>query len=77
MTYKSGGLLKYEQRLESPDKKSQKTKKMPPQYEETTSNDEALHSSLAENLTKVKNSLGNSGDLVVRDFKMGSPFYVK
>jgi len=60
-------------------RKARKPKKMVPQYEEKemTTNKEALSSSLAENLTKVKDSLGNSGDLVVRDFKMGKPFLCK
>ncbi|MFS0907304.1 spore germination protein, partial [Priestia aryabhattai] len=58
-------------------KKARKPKKMVPQYEEATSNNGVLSSSLAENLTKVKDSLGNSGDLVVRDFKMGKPFLCK
>ncbi|OLO24243.1 spore germination protein, partial [Priestia megaterium] len=60
-------------------RKARKPKKMVPQYEEKemNTNSETLTSSLAENLTKVKDSLGNSGDLVVRDFKMGKPFLCK
>ncbi|WP_416435144.1 spore germination protein [Priestia megaterium] len=60
-------------------KKSRKPQKNMPQYKEIkiTSDNETLSSSLDENLTKIKESLGNSGDLVVRDFKMGKPFLCK
>lgn len=60
-------------------KKSRRPHKTVQQYEETeiVSNNEELHSSLVENIEQIKESLGNSGDLVIRSFKTGKPFFHK
>ncbi|MCM3537820.1 spore germination protein [Priestia endophytica] len=60
-------------------KKQKKSKKEAPYYEETevASNEEALKSSLEENLKKIMEALGNSEDVVVRNFTMGKPFVRK
>lgn len=60
-------------------KKSRRPHKTVQQYEETeiVSNNEGLHSSLVENIEQIKESLGNSGDLVIRSFKTGKPFFHK
>ncbi|WP_129726296.1 spore germination protein [Ectobacillus funiculus] len=49
------------------------------QYEETeiTSNEQKLSSNINENLTNIRTVLGNSGDLIIREFKMGKPFLHK
>lgn len=59
-------------------KKREKRKKTL-QYDavEITSNTQELSLYLDENIKKIRESLGNSGDLVVRDFKMGKPFLHK
>jgi spore germination protein KA len=38
------------------------------------SNDKEIHSSLDENIEQIKDSFGNSGDLIIRSFRMGKPF---
>lgn len=45
------------------------------QYEETeiTSNKQELNLYIDENLTNIRNVLGNSGDLIIREFKIGKP----
>lgn len=44
---------------------------------DTASNIMEISSLLEENIKKMKEDLGNSGDLVVREFKMGVPLYHK
>lgn len=49
------------------------------QYEESeiTLNKQELSLYIDENLTNIREVLGNSGDLVIREFKMGKPFLHK
>ncbi|SMQ79746.1 spore germination protein KA [Bacillus sp. OV166] len=56
--------------------KKRKKGKAPFHYEdlEITSNTEELSLYLDENIKRIRESLGNSGDLAVREFKMGKPF---
>ncbi|MBT2700872.1 spore germination protein [Bacillus sp. ISL-40] len=55
--------------------KKRKKRKQTLQFEETeiTSNKEELSGHLDENLKNIKEALGNSGDLGIREFKMGKP----
>jgi spore germination protein KA len=55
--------------------KKRKKRKQTLQYEETkiTSNKQELSEHLDENLKNIKEALGNSGDLGIREFKMGKP----
>lgn len=55
--------------------KKQKRRKKTFDHEETaiTTNKQELSEHLDENLTNIKETLGNSGDLVIREFKTGKP----
>ncbi|HTG69145.1 MAG TPA: spore germination protein [Candidatus Udaeobacter sp.] len=55
--------------------KTKKKRKQPPIYEETEKNEcvQKISEHLEANLTNIREALGNSSDLVIRDFKMGKP----
>ncbi|MXQ55981.1 spore germination protein [Shimazuella alba] len=57
-------------------KKSRRPYKTVQHVEETEimSNNKGIHSSLDENIEQIKDSFGNSGDLIIRSFRMGKPF---
>lgn len=55
--------------------KTRKKRKQSPIYKETEKNDniQKISEHLEANLTNIREALGNSSDLVIRDFKMGKP----
>lgn len=54
-------------------RKSRKTKLLSEEKESTFTSDEEFRLLLEDNLKKIKKDLGNSGDLMIREFKMGKP----
>lgn len=59
------------------NKKAKKEQTLQYEEAEITSNNQEFSLSIDENLTNIRKVLGNSGDLIIREFKMGKPFLHK